>query len=269
MGRRVLVGFDFPFGYPSGLCQALGLPVQREQAWRAIWREWARLVEDHEDNSNNRFAAAAALNERLPPPPGPFWGYSAPAAALGLPAKKPAWGNLPERRLTEMQVRRTQPVWKLAGVGSVGSQALLGIPRLEYLCSRGELGSVSRVWPFEWGLETKQALARGSVLVLYAEIYPSLLDMRRCGLAGGTRESTVVSHVVARRVRTDERFHLPRDAEQVQALVHLFAEADRRGDLETWLDAPLRLPEPDRRVVMAEEGWILGVPVCVLGGCSE
>lgn len=33
--RRVLVGFDFPYGYPAGLALRLGLDGERP--WRAVW----------------------------------------------------------------------------------------------------------------------------------------------------------------------------------------------------------------------------------------
>src|SRR5207248_2501180 len=36
-GRRVLVGFDFPYGYPAGLAAALGL-AGPEPAWLRTWR---------------------------------------------------------------------------------------------------------------------------------------------------------------------------------------------------------------------------------------
>src|SRR4029077_7559525 len=68
---RVLMGFDFPFGYPAGFAARLGLSGP---PWRAVWDEIARLVEDGEDNDNNRFAVAAALNERVSAGAFPFWG---------------------------------------------------------------------------------------------------------------------------------------------------------------------------------------------------
>src|SRR5690606_1039442 len=40
-GRRVLVGFDFPFGYAEGFAQRLG-----HTDWRGVWDELAKLLED-------------------------------------------------------------------------------------------------------------------------------------------------------------------------------------------------------------------------------
>src|SRR5215471_16736860 len=61
-GERVLIGFDFPFGYPAGFAARLGLCGP---PWRAVWDEIARLVSDDERNRNNRFDVAARLNERV------------------------------------------------------------------------------------------------------------------------------------------------------------------------------------------------------------
>jgi hypothetical protein len=52
----VSVGFDFPFGYPTGFAIALG--AKDGPGWVAVWREIASKVLDvldREDNSNNRF----------------------------------------------------------------------------------------------------------------------------------------------------------------------------------------------------------------------
>ena len=48
-GERVLIGFDFPFGYPAGFAARLGLTGP---PWQAVWDEIARLVTDDEHNSN-------------------------------------------------------------------------------------------------------------------------------------------------------------------------------------------------------------------------
>lgn len=60
-GRKVLVGFDFPYGYPAGLCHALGFPSGSNE-WLEIWTELANRVLDSDDNTNNRFAVASILN---------------------------------------------------------------------------------------------------------------------------------------------------------------------------------------------------------------
>jgi len=255
--RRVLVGFDFPFGYPRGLCEALGLEAERGQMWRAIWREWTRIVGDEPDNRNSRFGAAAALNERLPPPPGPFWGQPTGCPVVGVSSKKPVWNKLAERRLVETLVPTTQPVWKLAGVGSVGSQALLGIPRLEHLRSHPGLAAMSRVWPFEWEAQTKKALLKHQLLVLYVEIYPSLISGRQgCEIDASAR--LAAGAVTDPPVVLAEGKNI-KDAAQMYAAARFFRTADKNGELEALLDQPLKLPEEQRRAVIEEEGWILGV----------
>ncbi|MHA1565860.1 MAG: cobalamin biosynthesis protein CbiG, partial [Alphaproteobacteria bacterium] len=52
-GCRVLAGFDFPFGYPAGFGKRLGLAGQT--IWQATWSLLDRLIEDGDDNGNNRF----------------------------------------------------------------------------------------------------------------------------------------------------------------------------------------------------------------------
>src|SRR6266536_537587 len=57
-GERVVVGFDFPFGYPAGFAARLGLTGT---PWRALWDEIALLLHNDENNRNDRFEIAAAL----------------------------------------------------------------------------------------------------------------------------------------------------------------------------------------------------------------
>ncbi|MDJ0821185.1 MAG: molybdopterin-binding protein [Paracoccaceae bacterium] len=158
--RRTLVGFDFPFGYPKGFAEV----VTGTKDPLALWADLAERIEDAPDNSNNRFAVATALNQ-LFPGVGPFWGCPLAAANADLPEKGTARKDhgLPERRQTEQALPRAQPCWKLYTTGSVGSQALLGLPRLHAL--RERYGAQLAVAPF-------QAPDRPIVL---AEVFPSLI----------------------------------------------------------------------------------------------
>jgi molybdopterin-guanine dinucleotide biosynthesis adapter protein len=157
-GRRVLVGFDFPMGYPAGFAQRL----TGDPSAKAVWRWLAARIEDGPSNRNNRFALSASIN--LAFGGGPFWGRPAGLDLAGLSARKtvdyPALG-LAERRLVERMVPRAQPVWKLFTTGSVGSQALMGLPMIHRLAQRPG----TTVWPFDPSL--------GDVVL--AEVYPSLL----------------------------------------------------------------------------------------------
>lgn len=146
---RMLIGFDFPFGYP-GIC------------WREAWREIASLVEDAPDNANNRFTVAAEMNRRLTGGPAPFWGCPPANVSEFLTTTQPR-----ERGLSRLTDRKgAQPVWKLAYQGAPGGQALLGIPRLMKL--REEIPG-SAVWPLDTGLRMP------TERVIIAEVYPSLI----------------------------------------------------------------------------------------------
>ena len=159
-GLRVLAGFDFPFAYPAGFARA----VCGSDDPLALWAELAARIEDAPDNANTRFQAAAALN-RLFPGLGPFWGCPATVDLPDLPARGTArhGHGMTERRRCEMLLRGTQPCWKLFTTGSVGSQSLLGIPRLHAL--RQRFGDRLAVRPFQ---------AEGAPIML-VELFPSLL----------------------------------------------------------------------------------------------
>ena len=266
-GRRVLVGFDFPFGYPRGFAAALGLGAAADEQvpppraatasrghgaapWRLIWDELDRLIEDAPDNRNNRFEVAAALNRRCAGDddraPGPLWGCPRALAGPSIRATSPGYpyraGRAPLSRLrwAEQQAAGTQPAWKLMGIGSAGSQCLLGIPVVSRLRSDPELADLGRVWPFETG---SPGPARGAS-VLYAEIWPGII--RRHPAAAG--------QAPAGRGRTG----MIKDEAQVRAVVRWLRSADGPGSLRDLLAAPGRLPAGVRRDVLAEEGWILG-----------
>jgi molybdopterin molybdotransferase len=223
-GRRLLVGFDFPFGWPRGLARAV---TGRDEAL-ALWNWLAAVVEDADDNRNNRFAVAGRMNAALPGV-GPFWGRPATVAAPGVPEKGSARADhgLPEKRLVEERVRSAQPCWKLYTTGSVGSQALLGVARLARL--RAETGAA--VWPFDTGLRAPEAPA------VLAEIYPSLLD----AAVKGRPEGEI------------------KDAAQVRLMAEAFARLDAEGRLAPLFGAADDLTTAERDTVAREEAWILGV----------
>ncbi|MGL4320955.1 MAG: hypothetical protein ACRCS3_08840 [Paracoccaceae bacterium] len=157
-GGRQLVGFDFPMGYPQGFARAL---TGKDDA-RALHGWLADHVQDGADNRNNRFDVAAGINRRLAGQ-GPFWGCPKRAPRAGLPSLKTvdyAGLGLFEKRRVERENPPAKPVWQLLGAGSVGSQALLGIPVVHRLA--GATGAA--VWPFEAPRD-----------LTLAEVYPSLL----------------------------------------------------------------------------------------------
>ncbi|MGV8950070.1 MAG: molybdopterin-guanine dinucleotide biosynthesis protein B [Cypionkella sp.] len=154
--RRVLVGFDFAFGYPAGFAKALTGTAEA----RAVWAWLAAHIRDDAHNRNNRFEVAAQINAAVGPL---FW---ARPAALDLPAlpatKRTDYSRgIAERRQIETLIPRAQPVWKLFTTGAVGSQSLMGLPLIHRLSHRAG----TCVWPFD----------RPTAQVVLAEVYPSLL----------------------------------------------------------------------------------------------
>lgn len=160
-GRRVLMGFDFPFGYPRGFARA----VTGSDDPFAVWAWLAERIEDDDRNRNNRWEVAEELNAMFPGV-GPFWGCPEGRASAVLPAKgRVRHGHgMEERREVERRLPRAQPCWKLFTTGSVGSQVLMGLPHVQGL--RGRYGADLAVSPFE---------APDAQIVL-AEIYPGLID---------------------------------------------------------------------------------------------
>lgn len=161
--QRVLVGFDFAFGYPKGFAEAW--TGSRDPF--SVWKKLAQGITDTDKNTNNRWDFAGEINTSFAAK-GPFWGNGTQKDVVGLPRTKVAppfqWS---EYRKVETVARAggfaPKSCWQLSGVGSVGSQSLTGLPHLHEL--RMRFGSDLAVWPFE---------APEAPIVL-AEIYPSLL----------------------------------------------------------------------------------------------
>jgi len=228
-GERVLIGFDFPFGYPAGFAARLSLSGP---PWRAVWEEIARLISDDERNSNNRFDVAAAMNERISGDKFPFWGCPAQRARSYLGPKHHRGherNGLAERRLIDEYMTGAQPCWKLLGAGSVGGQVLTGIPVVRALREDPRWRDGARVWPFETGLR-----AQPDGTLIMAEVYPSLWSV-----SPGAGE--------------------PKDAAQVRTVARHFAELDRDGALAELFAGDPDLTGEQRGRVEAEEAWTLGV----------
>jgi hypothetical protein len=229
--KAVLVGFDFPFGYPAGFASALGL--RGKCPWRAVWNELKGVITDDDKNRNNRFEVAASFNCRISGQPFPFWGCPERMASPWL-SKKKARPHLAEFRLTEQRAKGAQPVWKLLGQGCVGSQALVGIPCVARLRDEAKLSERSAVWPFETGLTQLPPRTERKWLILYAEIFPPMFKA-----AVGPREI--------------------KDEAQVRDLVQRLKTEDEGGRLTQWFAGPSDLSENHKRKIVSEEGWILGV----------
>src|SRR5215217_8645 len=228
-GDRVLVGFDFAYCFPWGFAEAVA--PGEGPPWRRVWDLLSALVVDRDDNANNRLEVAATLNERVGHVV--FWG----SGDSRLPPTKPRSPTLPEFRAVEHELRRhgsyPKAVWQLSYAGSVGSQVLLGIPRVRALRDDYDLAAVSAVWPFEPGFSVA-----GDVQVVHAEIYPTLGADRR-------------------------RLHEIVDAHQVLSTVTRWAELDAAGELGRFFEPPAACRPAEIDVVSREEGWILGAPQLV------
>lgn len=227
-GDRVLVGFDFPFGYPDGTAERLGMPGL---PWRHVWQELADLIDDAPDNRNNRIDVAEGLNGRLSGEAFPFWGNvrEETRAFLVRRGRRPHGdGDLAEWRLCDKRARTTSSVWQLAGAGSVGSQVLTGIPRVLQLRTDPRLATISHIWPFETGLRHDPRPQ-----IVFAEVYPSLVEPEP--------EPDIV-----------------KDARQVRTIAKHFAALDVAGDLGALFEGDPALTQAERTIVETEEAWILG-----------
>ena len=227
--ERVLLGFDFPFGYPVGFAARLGLPGT---PWRAVWDEIAGLVQDDERNRNNRFDVAESLNHRISGSGFPFWGC--PAAPLrahlhGKHHRRHGSDGLAERRLVDLYIPSAQPCWKLLGAGSVGGQALTGIPVARALRDDPRWRRDARVWPFETGVRAPR-----EARIVMAEVYPSLWAVKP---------------------EADET----KDAAQVRTVARFLRARDRADELPALFAGDPALTPAQRAQVEREEAWTLGV----------
>lgn len=224
-GRRALVGFDFPFGYPAGVAAHItGQPNAL-----ALWDWLAARLEDSEDNANNRYDIAAEIN-RLYPGVGPFWGTPNARQIDDIPARgnDRVGDHPPERRASEEAAKGAKSVWQLAGAGAVGSQVLTGLPALHRL--KAGLGETAAVWPFETGWTVPP---KAHVI---AEIYPSLFAVPSDAAPGEIGDEL-----------------------QVRATAAAYARFDASGALAEMFDGPTDLAPATKGAVEREEAWILGL----------
>jgi molybdopterin molybdotransferase len=158
-GVRVLVGCDFAFAYPAGFAAR----VTGDADPLGLW-DWLAEALPVDAPPAARFDLAGRLNG-LFGCGGPFWGNGLHRDVPDLPRRRPAWrADWPaERRPVETRTPGTFAQWQLAGVGSVGSQTLTGLPVLSRL--RRRFGPDLTVWPFQ----------PPTGRIVLAEVWPSLI----------------------------------------------------------------------------------------------
>lgn len=230
--KRVLVGFDFPYGYPAGWNTAVGVT---DSEWRALWATLEKCIEDDKQNKNNRFDIADRLNKAVAHTAGPYWGRPAALAANcpNVPSHKPKSlaNDIPEFREVERDLRRNgklpSSVWQLLGNGAVGSQALVGIPVLHRLRTDDQFRDCSQIWPFETGWDCPVA---PRPFVLHAEIWPGAIEV-------------------------NQNLCTIRDAAQVLSYVYWAAQMDIDGNLAAFFNPHSVMPSYG---VQDCEGWVLG-----------
>lgn len=233
-GNRVLAGFDFSFGYPAGFAESIGL--FGENKWELTWNKITETIKDNPNNSNNRFAAADELNKICGNnSEGPFWGHPVNKRFEYLQKTSPFSQNkyhltnekiLKNKRICEGKVSGVQPGWKLMGIGSVGSQNLLGIPILNQLRQDPQIIDKIKVWPFETGFKIPTAP------ISFAEIWPGIIEIPE----------------IKEKIK---------DEIQVAELDKYLSELDKQGRLAENFLAPKNLSEDQINQCLTEEGWTL------------
>jgi precorrin-8X/cobalt-precorrin-8 methylmutase len=253
---RVLLCADFGYGYPAGFASLLPESARGElPPWRVVWQYLSKHIKDDLDtapgrqptNRSNRFEVASAINAAVSSSAsaGPFWCLFTADKYACVPQKRPAQpfvcttGTIAPLRITDRRAKSDTP-FRLFGTGSVGSQVLTGIPRLESIRFGAQFAQCSAVWPFETGW----APAAGSWLdphlrILHAEIYPSV------------------------HVKLVDNIKDPiKDRGQVRAMWHWARDLDTKDLLINEFRIPpgIASGSPEDRVIRTEEGWILGCP---------
>lgn len=155
-GRRVLAGFDFPFGYPAGFARA----VTGADDPLALW-DWFEGRAEDTPKANNRFDLAGQINLEIGAGKGPFWFNGAQRDIAGLARTKADYANpFPDKRQCEHLAKGAFTCWQMGGAGAVGGQVMMGLPVLARLRRQFDVA----VWPFE-------PLAAP---IAFVEIWPSL-----------------------------------------------------------------------------------------------
>jgi hypothetical protein len=249
---RALLCADFGYGYPAGFASLLATEASAElPRWRIVWQYLSQHIKDdlgtlpgrQPTNRSNRFEVASAINAAIASANalGPFWCLFKADSYASVPQKRPlqpfvcTGGAIASLRITDRKAGSDTP-FRLFGTGSVGSQVLTGIPRLESLRFDRQFAQYSAVWPFETGWSPAAGLWLAPELrILHAEIYPSVREP--------------LADTIKDRGQVRAMWHWARDRDTAGSLVNEFAIPNgiKAGSFE---DITIR----------REEGWILGCP---------
>jgi hypothetical protein len=253
---RALACFDFGFAFPRGLASHLPIPWPGCQLWHRVWNYLETNIEDdigtrvgrRPSNRSNRFDVADHLNLLIQQDiPGPFWCVDpnwrnhrvAAGLQVSIPQNQPqgfvsnAGVQIPVYRIVDEVIQSDFP-FRLFGTGSVGSQMLTGIPRLQRIRQSQVLARFGKikVWPFEtgWATPVVNAWLEHDVRLLLAEIYPSVRP---------ALDDPIV------------------DRGQVRAMWHWARDLDNENELRARFERPNELTDGQDVIVRGEEGWVL------------
>jgi precorrin-8X/cobalt-precorrin-8 methylmutase len=249
---RALLCADFGYGYPVGFASLLATEARAElPPWRMVWQYLSKHIKDdlgtlpgqQPSNRSNRFAVASAINAAISSSDslGPFWCLFKADSYASVPQKRPpqpfvcTGGYIAPLRITDRRAGSDTP-FRLFGTGSVGSQVLTGIPRLESIRFDRQFARCSAVWPFETGWAPEAGAWLGPELrIVHAEIYPSV-------------RARFVDDI--------------KDRGQVRAMWHWARDLDAVGLLVNEFAIPLGITHGSMEdsAIRCEEGWILGCP---------
>ena len=246
--RGVLIGFDFAYGYPIGFHAALGL--NGLTPWQSVWEFLSHEITDNDCNESNRWEVASRVNAVIDRDGmGPFWGCPKGYANRHLSATSPGFPYVSSQgvvlnrlRVTETTLRGVQPAWKICYNGSVGSQTLVGIPKLQQLRHHEQLCQHSAVWPFETGFIS--TLSDRRPLIIHAEIWPGIIEVHAKAL--------------------QQKHGYIRDRAQVLALARWAYEHGQTGTLLPLFAPPVGITADDCERAISHEGWILGAQSDIL-----
>jgi len=251
-----LACFDFGFSFPRGLASHLPIPWPNCQPWQRLWNHLDTHIKDDigtrvgrlPTNKSNRFDVANNLNHLIQQDMlGPFWCVDpnwrdhqvAAGFQVNIPQNQPiafvsnAGFQIPLYRIVDQVIQSDFP-FRLFGNGSVGSQMLTGIPRLQRIRQSQVLARFGKikVWPFEtgWATPVDGGWLDHDVRLLLAEIYPSV------------------------RPPLDDEIV---DRGQVRAMWHWARDLDNGNNLRARFERPNGLNDEQDVTVRGEEGWVL------------